>query len=304
MGAFDAFTKGLQRARQALGRVFTAALRPGADPATLEELEQALLAADLGPELAAQLVAAVRRAPASEGGPRAAARAFLLQSLSGHPAAPGAGSAAGPGGAQARPQVTLLLGVNGSGKTTTAGKLAWLHAQAGEKVLLGAADTFRAAAADQLQLWAERSGAALLRQAEGADPAAVAFDAVSRGVAGGFDRVIIDTAGRLQTKVNLMEELRKVHRVCGKALAGAPHTVLLVLDGTSGQNMLSQARLFNAAVPLGALAVTKLDGTAKAGALVTVASETGVPVRWVGLGESAEDLRPFDPEAFVDALLP
>jgi fused signal recognition particle receptor len=144
----------------------------------------------------------------------------------------------------------------------------------------------------------------ILRQKEGADPAAVAFDAVSRGVSGGFDRVIIDTAGRLQTKVNLMEELKKVHRVCGKALAGAPHQVLLVLDGTSGQNMVSQAQLFQAAVPLDALVVTKLDGTAKAGAVLSVAVQTGVGVQLVGLGEGKEDLREFVRDAYVDALLP
>jgi fused signal recognition particle receptor len=207
-------------------------------------------------------------------------------------------------GPSARPEVTLLLGVNGSGKTTTAGKLASAFTQRGDTVLLGAADTFRAAAADQLELWAARSGAMLLRQKEGADPAAVAFDAVSRGIAGGFDRVIIDTAGRLQTKVNLMDELRKVRRVCGKALAGAPHETLLVLDGTAGQNMLSQARLFHAAVPLSGLVVTKLDGTAKAGALFSVAGETRVPVRLVGLGEGVQDLKEFDRAAFVDALLP
>jgi fused signal recognition particle receptor len=301
MGLFDVFSKGLQRTREALSRAFSAALGPGADPATLEALEASLLAADLGPALAAQLVSDIRSSSGGAEGARAAARAALLKHLGEAQAADG-NWLSRP--ALAKPEVTLLLGVNGSGKTTTAGKLAQHFQSKGEKVLLGAADTFRAAAADQLELWSKRSGAALVRQSEGADPAAVAFDTVSRGVAGGFDRVIIDTAGRLQTKVNLMEELKKVHRVCGKALPGAPHQVLLVLDGTAGQNMVSQARLFHAAVPLDGLVVTKLDGTARAGAVLLVARETGVGVQLVGFGEGAQDLREFEREAYVDALLP
>ncbi|MCW5556954.1 MAG: signal recognition particle-docking protein FtsY, partial [Verrucomicrobiae bacterium] len=161
---------------------------------------------------------------------------------------------------------------------------------------------FRAAAADQLALWAERSGAELLRQKEGADPAAVAFDSVARGVAGGFDRVLIDSAGRLQTKSNLMEELKKVHRVCGKALPGAPHEVLLVLDGSTGLNALSQAREFHKAVALTGLVITKLDGTSKGGAVVAIQKELGIPVKFIGVGEQPEDLQPFQAREFADAL--
>jgi fused signal recognition particle receptor len=301
VGILDLFQKGLSRSREAIAKAFDG-LRPGAslDPAALESLEAALLSADLGPELAAALAERVRRSGSDLEAGKAAARALLRERL--------AALQAGDGGllhatALAKPEVTLLLGVNGSGKTTTAGKLAWHYRQRGEKVLLGAADTFRAAAAEQLALWAGRCGAELSRQAEGADPSAVAFDAVARGLAQGFDRVLIDTAGRLQTKSNLMEELKKLRRVAAKALPGAPHRVLLVLDGTAGQNMVSQARLFNDAVPLDGLVVTKLDGSAKAGAVLAVLEAVKVPVQLIGLGEGAEDLREFQRDAFADALL-
>lgn len=302
MGLLDLFSRGLSRSREAIAKAFDA-LRPGEalGPEALEQLEAALLAADLGPDLVAGLVDGVRRAGGDLEAGKAAARALLLQSLKRLQPKDG-DLLSGP--ALGKPEVTLLLGVNGSGKTTTTGKLAWHFRRRGEKVLLGAADTFRAAAADQLALWADRSGAELSRQAEGADPAAVAFDTVARGLAQGFDRVLIDTAGRLQTKTHLMEELKKVHRVAAKAMPGAPHRVLLVLDGTAGQNMVSQAKLFHAAVPLDGLVVTKLDGTAKAGALLSVLEALALPVQLVGLGEQAEDLRPFEREAFASALLP
>jgi fused signal recognition particle receptor len=302
MGIFDKFKDALGRSREALAKAFDA-LRPGEKlgPEALEALEAALLGSDLGPALAQELVDRVRRAGADLEAGKSAARALLLERLT-H--GQGADGDVLRRAAKGKPEVTLMLGVNGSGKTTTSGKLAWHFRRRGEKVLLGAADTFRAAAADQLALWAQRSGAELLRQAEGADPAAVAFDAVSKGLSGGFDRVLIDTAGRLQTKSNLMEELKKVHRVAVKALAGGPVQVLLVLDGTSGQNMVSQARLFHEAVPLDGLVVTKLDGTAKAGALLQVQQEVKVPVQLLGLGEGPEDLREYEREAFARALLP
>jgi fused signal recognition particle receptor len=301
VGIFDLFHKGLSRSREAIAKALDG-LRPGAgmDPAALGNLEAALLAADLGPDLAGALVEALRRSGPDLDAGKSAARGLLRERLARLQPADG-GLLRAP--VLAKPEVTLLLGVNGSGKTTTAGKLAWHFRQRGEKVLLGAADTFRAAAADQLALWAQRCGAELSRQAEGADPAAVAFDAVSRGAAQGFDRVLIDTAGRLQTKSNLMEELKKLRRVVAKASPGSPHRVLLVLDGTAGQNMVSQAKLFHQAVPLDGLVVTKLDGSSKAGAVLAVLEAVKVPVELVGLGEGAEDLREFQRDAFADALL-
>jgi len=202
-----------------------------------------------------------------------------------------------------KPWVNLMVGVNGVGKTTTIGKLAAQRTAGGQRGLLAAGDTFRAAAAEQLEIWASRAGCDCVRQAEGADPAAVAFDAVQSAVARGLDFVFIDTAGRLQVKHNLMEELAKVHRVVAKALPGAPHQVSLVLDATTGQNGLSQARLFTERVPLTDLILTKLDGTAKGGIALSVAAELRLPIRYVGVGEKVDDLVPFDPAEYVDGLL-
>jgi fused signal recognition particle receptor len=299
MGLLDIFSQGLKRTREALSQAFDAVAGGKVDAASLEALEAAFLGADLGGGLASELCDAVKRSGPDLAAAKLAARLLLLKRLSAVQRNDGDYFRRTP---TARPHVTLMVGVNGSGKTTTTGKLAQHFRESGEKVLLGAADTFRAAASEQLALWAQRTGAELCRQGEGADPAAVAFDSVARGVAGGFDRVLIDTAGRLQTKGNLMEELKKIQRVCAKALPGAPHEVLLVLDATAGQNMLSQARLFHEAVPLSGLVLTKLDGTAKAGALLAVASEVKVPVQLVGFGEKADDLREFEREAFVAGL--
>ena len=202
----------------------------------------------------------------------------------------------------ASPFVIMVIGVNGVGKTTTIGKLANQFAQDGKTVLLGAGDTFRAAAAEQLQIWGERAGVDVIRHAEGADPGAIAFDAAKAAVARKVDVLILDTAGRLHTKVNLMEELKKVRRILDREIPGAPHETLLVLDATTGQNALSQAKLFNEAVALDGIALTKLDGTAKGGIVVAIAAELDVPVRFVGIGEGIDDLRPFDAEMFVSAL--
>ncbi len=203
----------------------------------------------------------------------------------------------------ATPHVLMMVGVNGVGKTTSIAKLAHYFQQKGEKVLLAAADTFRAGAVNQLKVWAERIGAATLAQQEGADPASVAFDAVKSGEAKAMHQVIIDTAGRLHTKVNLMEELKKIHRVIGKALPGAPHEVWLVIDATQGQNAFQQARDFHAAIGLTGIVLTKLDGTAKGGIVIGIANELQVPIRFVGLGEKLEDLRPFRAQEFIEALL-
>jgi fused signal recognition particle receptor len=200
------------------------------------------------------------------------------------------------------PAVMLIVGVNGSGKTTTIGKLAARLHKEGKRVLLVAADTFRAAAAEQLVVWAERSGSAVIRGAEGADPASVVFDGIRAAKARGFDVAIVDTAGRLQTKTNLMEELKKMRRVIERELGEAPAETLLVLDGTNGQNAISQAKLFNMATQLTGIVVTKLDSTAKGGALVAIVDELEVPIKLVGLGEGTDDLRAFSPVEFIDAL--
>jgi len=204
-----------------------------------------------------------------------------------------------------KPHVLLVAGVNGSGKTTSIGKLAWRFSRLGKQVHLVAGDTFRAAADDQLAIWAERAGATIYRPGkEGADPAAVAFEGIREGVDKGADLILVDTAGRLHTKANLVDELRKVHRVCGKVIEGAPHETYLVLDGTNGQNAIQQAITFREAVAVTGIVLTKLDGTAKGGVVIGIADELGLPIRFVGTGERPEDLKPFDASEFVSALFP
>ena len=202
----------------------------------------------------------------------------------------------------AKPLVYLVAGVNGSGKTTTIGKLAYTLCDEGKKVLLAGADTFRAAAGEQLAVWSERAGADIVKYADGGDPAAVAYDAAEAAVARGADFLMVDTAGRLQTKVNLMEELKKIKRVIAKKLPDAPHETLLVMDATTGQNGLSQAKLFTDALEVTGIVLTKLDGTAKGGIIVAIKNELGIPVKLIGVGEGVDDLRPFDPTVFVKAL--
>ena len=201
------------------------------------------------------------------------------------------------------PTVILVVGVNGVGKTTTIGKLASLFKKRGLKVLLAASDTFRAAAIEQLEIWAERAGAGIVKHSYGASPSAVAFDAVEASVARGMNILIVDTAGRLHTKVNLMEELKKIKVVCGKKLPGAPHEILLVLDATTGQNALPQAKLFHEALGLTGVVLVKMDGTAKGGCVLAIEDELGIPVKLVGTGENLEDLESFIPDEFVEALL-
>ena len=201
-----------------------------------------------------------------------------------------------------KPYVIMVVGVNGVGKTTTIGKLAYNYKSAGKNVLIGAADTFRAAANEQLEVWAQRAGVEIIQQLQGSDPAAVAFDTVQAAKARGADVVIIDTAGRLHTKTNLMEELKKIKRVITKVSAEAPHEVILVLDATTGQNAIQQAKLFNESVGLTGLVITKLDGTAKGGVIFAVTNALKVPVRFIGVGEKIDDLQPFDAEKFVEAL--
>ena len=200
------------------------------------------------------------------------------------------------------PEVILVVGVNGVGKTTTIAKLAHYYKEAGKKVVLAAADTFRAAASEQLTIWAERADVPIVKHQEGADPAAVVYDALASAKARNADIVIIDTAGRLHTKTNLMEELKKIGRVADRQVPGAPHQTLLILDGTTGQNAVSQAKLFGQAVPITGIIVTKLDGTAKGGVVISIKEELGVPVRWIGIGEKIDDLKPFNAKEFANAL--
>ncbi|MBM4194260.1 MAG: signal recognition particle-docking protein FtsY [Gemmatimonadetes bacterium] len=273
----------------------------GVDRRSLEQLEELLLASDFGVSVTERLVDAVRRrgergeVKTGEDFERALAEA-VAEAVS-HPAGGGALARASDG-----PTVVLVLGVNGAGKTTFIGKLAARLKNEGKKVLVAAGDTFRAGAIDQLRVWAERSGAEFVGASPGADPGAIAWAAIDAAVARGADIALIDTAGRLHTSDALMEELRKVVRVIAKRLPGAPHEALLVLDATIGQNAVAQARTFAASVPLTGLVLNKLDGTAKGGVVVAVREAIGVPVRFVGIGEGAADLEPFDARAFADGL--
>lgn len=265
--------------------------------ALVEEMEEILYSADLGVTTVTALMDEVRKARATLTSGEAvrdllkARIAAILRTVEKPFAVP-----------ERRPMVLLMIGVNGAGKTTTIGKLARRFIADGHRVTLAAGDTFRAAAVEQLAAWGMRTGAEVISEKEGADPAAVAFNAVNSAVAGGRDIVIVDTAGRLQNRVNLMEELRKVHRVIGKALDGAPHETILVIDANNGQNAVAQAREFGEAVPITGIIATKLDGTAKGGALVGIARELAIPIYFAGIGEAADDLRPFSAEAFTEAL--
>jgi len=271
------------------------------EPVHLDRLEEALISADTGVELSLRLTEElrerVRRGELQEAEAlRPAVRAQLLGLLR-------RAEENNPRRAGGPPRVTLLVGVNGTGKTTTAAKLAKRLKESGRSVLLAAADTFRAAAVEQLKVWADRVGAPVIHQAEGADPAAVVFDALAAARARSIDEVLVDTAGRLHTHANLMKELEKVRKVAGREVAGAPHEVLLVLDATTGSNGIEQAERFGATAGVDGVVLTKLDGTAKGGVVLAIADRLELPVRWIGVGEGIDDLLPFDPEGFVDALL-
>jgi fused signal recognition particle receptor len=293
--------QGLRRTRElmdeGLGAVLSIA-RP-VDEAMLEELEETLIAADLGAATASAFVERVRgevkRGRAlSTAEVRGALHRFLVESLAG---------AAAPLELSAHPAVILMLGVNGAGKTTSTAKLAAALKADGRRVLMAAADTFRAAAIEQLQEWGRRIEVEVIHQAAGADPAAVVFDAVKAATSRDADVLLVDTAGRLHTKSNLMDELAKLKRVLGRQLPGAPHESLMVLEAPTGQNGLQQARIFHEAVGLTGLVLTKLDGTAKGGIAVRIHQELAVPIKLVGVGEQIEDLQPFEPGTFVNALL-
>ncbi len=309
-GWFGRFSRGLSKMRQGLtDKVQALAARAGrVDEDLLEELEAILIQADVGVAGATAIVENIRERCRKDGIASAGAvRDLLREELRRRLAlaeGPSVEGAAGAGRGAAKPLVIMVVGVNGTGKTTTIGKLAHRLRDEGKQVVIAAGDTFRAAAAEQLAIWGERAGATVVRHQEGGDPAAVAFDAVKSAQAHGADVVIVDTAGRLHTKVNLMEELKKVQRVLAREVPGAPHEVLLVVDATTGLNAVQQAKVFREAVGVTGVVLTKLDGTAKGGVVVAIAGELGLPVKYVGLGETAEDLQPFSADKFVAGLFP
>jgi fused signal recognition particle receptor len=299
-GFFSRLRDNMSKTRQALGAELQATVFQNLDDETFERLEEALIYADVGAPTTAAIVERLERE--AEEGTLADGEALThrLQELLAETARVDGDTIS----LAEQPTVILVVGVNGTGKTTTIGKIAWhLQQELGRSVLLAAADTFRAAAAEQLTLWAERAGCEVVRGEEGSDPGAVAFDAVAAAQARGKDVVIIDTAGRLHTQTNLMEELQKVRRVIEKRLPGAPHETLLSIDATTGQNGLRQALLFREAVEVDGIVLTKLDGTAKGGIALAIAQELGVPVKLIGIGEALEDLRPFDPDDFARAII-
>ncbi len=292
-GWFGRLRESLTASRQALTREL---LFDPSDEEAWERIEEALIAADCGVPATVEIV---QRLEARE--PRS--QAELVEGLEEVVADLVSADGQERLGLDSPPSVVLVVGVNGTGKTTTIGKLAHRLRASGRSVVLAAADTFRAAADEQLEIWAERAGADFVGAQRGADPAAVAFDAIASAEARGRDVVVVDTAGRLHTQTNLMEELAKIRRVIAGRLEGAPHETLLVLDATTGQNGLRQAQLFHEAVDVSGVALTKLDGTAKGGVAVAVTHELGLPVKLIGVGESLDDLQPFDPRDFARALI-
>lgn len=301
MGLFDKIKQGLQKTSDAVNRsldnVFAAFVKIDAD--LLEELEEALILSDVGAETSAKIVAEVeKRAKLQKITTAPELRNLLREVLTDNMLDNQ------PLDVSGKPAVILVIGVNGVGKTTSIGKLAARYVNEGKKVMLSAADTFRAAAADQLEIWAKRAGADIVRHGEGADPAAVVFDSIAAAKARGSDIIIVDTAGRLHNKANLMNELAKIDRVISRELPDASRETLLVLDATTGQNAVHQAEEFNKAAQLTGIVLTKLDGTAKGGIVIAISAGLGVPVKLVGVGEGIDDLIDFDRASFLEALLP
>ena len=299
---FQRLKQGLTKSRETwTGKIGAIFQNRSWDEASLERMEETLIAADVGVKASQKLVDALRRQSPNGSDDLAkamtsrlqAAMVQLLQSSSTTPKLPPL---------TVRPWVVIFLGVNGVGKTTTIGKLAAQYQSTGKKVLLVAADTFRAAAIEQLEVWAQRIGVEIVKHRPGADPSAVVFDGIQAAKSRGIDVLLIDTAGRLHTKVHLIEELKKIRRVITREQPDAPHETLLVLDATTGQNGLQQARVFKEAADITGIVLTKLDGTAKGGVIISIQEELGVPVRYIGVGEEVEDLQPFDAETFARAL--
>ena len=299
-GVFKSLSDGLAKTRKNIAEKLGAfILGQKIDETFLEELEEALIASDVGVETASFVLKDMnerfkRQELSTPDQVRARLKHLLFEILS---------SGTSGFSVAATPSVVLVIGVNGTGKTTTIGKLANRLQSQGKKVMLAAGDTFRAAASEQLSLWGERAGIPVIKHQEGADPSAVVFDAVTAAKARAVDVLIVDTAGRLHTKSNLMEELKKMRRIIARELPGAPHETLLVLDGNTGQNALVQARMFHEAIGVTGIVITKLDGTSKGGIVFAINKELGIPVKFVGIGEAIEDLREFEPKEFVDALL-
>ena len=301
MGFFDQLKQGLSKTRESLtAKIETTILGyADIDDGLLDELEEILIMADVGVATTETLMKAVRQGiKKKEIREPGDLKPFLEKEITALLLKGGAGIRMAANG----PTVLLIVGVNGAGKTTTIGKLSAFYHHYGKKVMLAAADTFRAAASDQLAIWGERTAAEVIRHEEGSDPAAVVFDAVKAAKARQIDVLLVDTAGRLQTKTNLMAELAKINRVIAREIPGAPHETLLVLDATTGQNAVSQAKLFTQAAPVTGVVLTKLDGTAKGGVVIGIKAELGIPIKWIGVGEAVEDLRPFVADDFAKAL--
>ncbi|HEY2923680.1 MAG TPA: signal recognition particle-docking protein FtsY [Candidatus Eisenbacteria bacterium] len=303
MAFFEKFTQGLKKTRDTLFGQVATVFQHGRDLSEedYDSLEAALLRADVGPTTTDKILAGVKRRlgdASFAGDSQEALRAEIENILT-----VGGSDESDTPAPRSGPYVLLVVGVNGSGKTTSIAKLASRFKEAGDSVLLVACDTFRAAAADQLEIWAARAGVEIVKQKPGSDPAAVAFDGMSRAKSRRFRRVLVDTAGRLHVKVNLMEEVKKIRRVIGQQIPGAPQEVLLVLDATTGQNGLNQAREFDQALGITGIVLTKLDGSAKGGVALAIADTLRLPIRWVGVGETMEDLVPFEASEFARALV-
>lgn len=301
MGFFDKLKAGLEKTRKGFTEKIEQLIIGYADidDDLLDDLEAVLLSADVGVKTTNQLMLAIRKGiKAKEIESPEELRPFLQAKIS-EILSDGVSEI---NMAKVPPTVIMVVGVNGVGKTTTIGKLAQYYSEQGQKVILAAADTFRAAAIDQLEVWGERTKTEIIKHTEGSDPAAVAFDAVQSAKARKADVVIVDTAGRLHTKSNLMEELKKIKRVIGRELPEAPHETLLVLDATTGQNAINQAKIFGEAADVTGVVLTKLDGTAKGGVVIAIKAELDLPVKWIGVGEGVSDLRPFIPQEFAEAL--
>ncbi len=299
-GLFARLKKGLSKTRDILTTDIDELFggKSEIDDDMLEELEELLITSDIGVQTAMALMKTIEKRAAKVKSPDELKQILKQEILT----LLGEATPSTPLESEAKPHIVMVVGVNGVGKTTTIGKLAAHATNQGRSVLIAAADTFRAAAIEQLAVWAERAGADLVRHKENSDPAAVAYDAIEAAVSRGTDTVFVDTAGRLHTKVNLMEEIKKIKRTISKKIPEAPHEILLVLDATTGQNALTQAKMFDEALDITGLALTKLDGTAKGGIVISICQSMQIPLHFIGVGESIEDLQPFDPDKFAEAL--